>query len=384
MRLCFVTGSRADYGLLRPLISLAKDDASFEASILATGSHLSPEFGHTYREIERDGFPISERLEILVSSDTRVGVVKSMGLAMTGLADALPRIAPNAVVILGDRYEAFCAAAAAHVLHIPIVHLHGGEVTEGAYDDAFRHSITKMASLHLAAAEEYANRIKTMGEEPDRVFTVGAIGLDNLRNLDPIPRETLERDLGCVLGGEVFLVTFHPTTLDSEDAVAQVNELFAALDTYPEAVIIITKANADDQGRAINMEIERHAASHPGRVLAFDSLGRHRYLSLMKLCRAVVGNSSSGIIEAPTAGVPTVNVGDRQKGRLRAASVIDCHCGCESIKAALQQACSTEYGALARMSVNPYENGHTAVRALEIIRNGSNLLARRKKFNDTW
>ncbi|MCE1157184.1 MAG: UDP-N-acetylglucosamine 2-epimerase [Spirochaetia bacterium] len=362
-RIAVFTGSRAEYGLLRPVIAglLARPD--FQTFLLVTGMHLSPEFGMTVREIENDGFPIAEKIEILLSSDTSVGTGKSMGLAMISISEAFARMSPDLVVILGDRFEALCAAIAATLARVPIAHIHGGELTQGAIDDAFRHSITHMSYLHFAATERYRRRIIQMGESPERVFNVGALGVEIARKMTLRDRRSLEADLGFDLSRDFLLVTFHPATLDLEPAETQAEALLAALDRFPAYAVVFTKANADAHGRAVNACIEAYVQKNPQRSSVFTSLGQERYLSLASFCKAVVGNSSSAIIETPSLGVPTVNIGNRQNGRERMPLVFDCVATTDDIVCAIRKALACKKEPVR----NPYEGGDTSGRIVAII-----------------
>ncbi|MBS3964066.1 MAG: UDP-N-acetylglucosamine 2-epimerase (hydrolyzing), partial [Methylomonas sp.] len=323
-KICVVTGSRADYGLLYWLMKDIQADAGLELQLVATGMHLSPEFGSTWQQIAADGFNISHKVEMLLSSDTPVGISKAMGLSLIGFADALAALQPDIVVVLGDRFEIFAAAQAAMNLRIPLAHIHGGELSEGAVDDAIRHALTKLSHLHFTATETYRHRVIQLGEQPERVFNVGAPGLDNIHRLPLLDRAALEDSIGFRLGAKNFLVTFHPVTLEKQTAGEQFEALLQALDGFDDAHILFTHSNADADGRAMAGLIEAYRAKHPDRVAVFVSLGSVRYLSAMRHVDAVVGNSSSGIIEAPALGVATVNIGDRQRGRLCANSVIHC------------------------------------------------------------
>lgn len=367
-KICIVTGTRAEYGLLKPLIDGIGQDGAFELQVVATGTHLSPEFGLTIAGIERDGVKVDEKIEMLLSSDTAVGVGKSMGLALIGFADALARLKPDVMVLLGDRYETLCAAAAALVSKVPIAHLHGGELTEGAFDESIRHAITKFSYLHFAATERYRRRIIQMGEAPERVFNVGAIGIDNINKLPLLDRDTLEADLGVKFAKQNVLVTFHPVTLDTMPPEAQVEQLLLALDEFPQVYTIFTKANADAGGRIINRIVESYVDTNSHRSVLFSSLGQLRYLSLMQMCDAVVGNSSSGIIEAPSLKVPTVNIGARQKGRERAKSVLDCAENSASIVDAVKMALGFEFQTVAKNCTNPYGSGGVAEMICTVLR----------------
>ena len=310
-KVCVITGTRAEYGLLKPLITKINNDSEMKLQLVVTGMHLSPEFGLTYKEIEQDGFEITERNEMLLSSDTPNGITKSIGLGMIGFADIFTRIKPDMVIILGDRYEALAAGTAAMVHRIPIAHIHGGELTEGVMDDSIRHAITKMSMLHFTAAEEYRKRVIQMGEEPDRVFYVGALGIENIKTQKLLSKSELAQSVGFSPDDSYIVVTFHPVTLEINTAGEQFDKLLGALDVYKEYYIIFTMANADTNGRIINQKIEEYVSRNKGRAVAFTSLGMMRYLSALKYCEMVIGNSSSGILEAPSFKIPTVNIGDR-------------------------------------------------------------------------
>lgn len=368
-KICIVTGTRAEYGLLMPLLEQIKQAEDLELQLLVTGMHLSPEFGLTYKLIEADGYTINEKVDILLSSDTPVGISKSMGLGMIGFAESFDRLQPDMVVLLGDRYETFVAATAASVARIPIAHLHGGETTEGAFDEAFRHAITKMSWLHFTSAEEYRKRVIQLGESPERVFNVGAIGIENIRKMPLMNKDELEKSLGITFQKELLLVTFHPVTLEDATSEVQFRNLISALDTIENTTIIFTKANSDTDGRIINEMIDDYTNEHLENTLAFTSMGQLRYLSAMKLASAVVGNSSSGIIEASSFKVPTVNIGDRQKGRMQAKSVINCEPNKEEICKALQVALSDEFSNQLADIKNPYGDGKVSGKIIEVIRN---------------
>lgn len=344
-RIAVVTGTRAEYGLLYWLIRSLHEDAEVELQLVVTGMHLSPEFGLTVRDIERDGFPIADRVEMLLSSDTPEGIAKSIGLGTIGFADTFRRLRPDVLVLLGDRFEMLAAAQAAMVARIPIAHLHGGESTFGLIDEAIRHAVTKMAHLHFVAAEDYGRRVIQMGEQPDRVFVHGTPGLDHLAGMDWMSRQDLSDSLGLALGSPLFLVTYHPVTLDDGSAESM-EALLTALDAFPEASIVFTWPNADTGGRVLISMIEAYVARNPHRATAVASLGQRRYLSAMRLADAVIGNSSSGLTEAPALRRPTVNLGERQDGRLKADSVVDCAESPEEIVAAIRHALSPEMQAV--------------------------------------
>jgi GDP/UDP-N,N'-diacetylbacillosamine 2-epimerase (hydrolysing) len=383
-KICVVTGTRADYGLFYWLLKEIQADKELELQIIATGMHLSPEFGLTYRIIEQDGFSINEKVDMLLSSDTTVAVTKSMGLAMIGFADALERLKPDIVVILGDRTEAMSAAQSAMVARIPIAHLHGGEVTEGAIDEAMRHSITKMAHLHFVAAEPYRKRVIQLGEDSERVFQYGSLGIENIRRLHLLNRTELETALDLSFGAVNFLVTYHPVTLLQGDSVQAMSNILSALDTFSQAQIIFTKPNSDSEGRILIEMIEQYANRNPNRVKVFTSLGQINYLSAIQQCDVVIGNSSSGLIEVPAFKKPTVNIGQRQGGRLKAASVIDCETTRDSIVFAIQQALSEPFKQTLDNVESPYEEGMTSVRIKEKLKHVDLTHILQKKFNDLY
>lgn len=366
-RICVVSGTRADYGLLYWLMQELRDDPAIELQLVVTGAHLSPEFGLTYRVAEADGFEIAAKVEMLLSGDTPVAVAKSMGLATIGFGEVFDRLRPDLLVVLGDRFEILAAAQAAMLTRVPIAHIHGGETTEGAIDEAIRHALTKMAHLHFTAAEPYRRRVIQLGEHPDRVFNVGALGLDNMRRLKLLTRPELEGELGIVLSQPLFAVTYHPATLQSQDPSIPMAALLSALEQFPSAALVLTGANADPRGRVINDMIGQFVARYPGRAVAATSLGQLRYLSLLRHADCVIGNSSSGILEAPAIGTPTVNVGDRQRGRLRPASVIDTEESADRIVAAIRRALTPEFRAVAATCATPFGDGHAAERIKDIL-----------------
>lgn len=355
-----VTGTRAEFGLLSGLMKLLQDDCELELQVLATGMHLSPEFGLTYQQIEEEGFHIDLKVEMLLSSDTPAGIVKSMGIGLIGFADAFQELAPDMIVLLGDRFEALAAAQAALMMRIPIAHIHGGETTVGAVDESIRHSITKMSALHFTASEEFKHRVVQLGENPSRVFVTGAPGIDNISKMQLLPLDDMEARLEMHLRDGFFLVTYHPETLSKGSVEDAVTHLLDALDRFPEKKVVISKANADAAGRTINNLIDRYAQAQPERVRARTSLGQLLYLSCLKACDVVVGNSSSGIIEAPVLKVPTVNIGDRQAGRLRAESIIDCAEDTASIEAAIRSALSPEFKRGLSKVESRYGNGNAS------------------------
>lgn len=336
MKICVMTGTRAEYGLLYPLMKKIKEDDAFQLQLVVTGMHLSPEFGNTYEQIERDGFVIDEKVEMLLSGDSANSVVKSIGLATIGFADAFTRLRPDLLIILGDRFEMLAAAQAALIMQIPIAHLHGGECTYGAYDDAIRHSITKMATWHFTSTASHRKRVIQLGENPERVFNVGAIGIENVMTIDLLTKASLYEQLSVDENKPLFLITYHPETNGETGGIFK---LLAALENYPEVNLLFTKSNADNGGRAINEAIQQFVNDHPNAQL-YDSLGQLRYLSAVKHAQVVIGNSSSALIEGPYLETPTVNCGTRQKGRERPSSVFDVALRTEDIVDAIEQALS--------------------------------------------
>ena len=380
-KICVVTGTRAEYGLLRWVMEGIRTTPGLELQIVVTGMHLSPEFGLTYREIERDGFPINYKVEMLLSSDTPVGLAKAMGLGMIGFGDALSVLRPDIMLVLGDRFEVFAAAAAAMVARTPIAHLHGGEATEGLIDEPIRHSITKMAHLHFVAAEEYRRRVIQLGEQPDRVFFVGGLGIDNIKKLRLLGREELEVTLGFKLGRKNLLVTFHPVTLENASSQIQMEELLVVLDTLVDTHIIFTMPNADTDGRALMNIVEQYVTQHSNSRV-FTSLGQLRYLSCMKYVDGMIGNSSSGLIEAPSFRIGTVNIGDRQRGRLKAASVIDCLPERTAIRGAIERLYAPEFQEILRSVRNPYGDGGASEQVVATLANVSLGDIVKKRFFD--
>jgi len=367
-RICIFTSTRAEYGLLRGLIQSLAATENIQLQLLVSGSHLSSEFGLTIEEIRNDGFNPDENIEILLSSDTPQAICKSMGLALMGYGEALNRLRPDILIILGDRYEAFCAAASAQICRIPVGHIHGGEATEGLIDEAFRHSITKMAHLHFPSYEGYRRRIIQMGESPERVFNVGSLGVENIRKISILSREDLGKTIDLSLDGPFFLVTFHPVTLETTTSGEQIQALLNALNKFSGFNVIFTKANADTDGRIVNQMIDKYCDIHKESCFAVSSLGTQRYLSVMKLAELVIGNSSSGVIEAPSFKIPTINIGDRQKGRLRPLSVIDCLPKEKAIESAITLALSEKFRLSLKNMKNPYEKVGTAQAIKDVLR----------------
>lgn len=381
-KICVVTGSRAEYGLLYWLMKEIQDDSALELQVIVTGMHLSPEFGLTWKQVEQDGFIIHRKVEMLLSSDTPVGISKSIGLGVIGFADALECLRPDVLVVLGDRFEIFAACQAAMTHRIPIAHIHGGEITEGAVDDAIRHAITKMSHLHFTATESYRQRVIQLGEQPQRVFNVGAPGLDNIFRLQLLDKPQLEQAIGFKLGKRNLLVTFHPVTLENATAASQFGNLLKALDCFDDSHIIFTLPNADADGRVIIGMIEQYRQRFPERIASFVSLGSLRYLSALKYMDAVIGNSSSGLIEAPAFKIGTINIGDRQKGRLCADSVIHCGPEVDAIVQAFNRLFSEKFQESLKTVENPYGNSGASAKIKELLKSQSLDGLLKKSFYD--
>lgn len=385
-KICIVTATRAEYGLLKPIIDKIHKSDKIELQLVATGMHLSPEFGLTYKEIEEEGYPIDQKIEMLLSSDTPVGVTKSMGVALMGFADYFAVKRPDVVVILGDRYEMLMVATAAMMTGIPIAHIHGGEKTEGAVDESIRHSITKMSHLHFTATEEYRRRVIQLGERSDRVFNVGALGVENARKVRLLSKEELEQQIGFCFSKPTIMVTYHPVTLETLTAGEQFADILSVIDKHKELSVIFTKANADTDGRIINQMIDEYVRENSDRCVAYTSLGQKRYLSALKYVDVVLGNSSSGLIEVPSFHIPTINIGDRQRGRACAKSVIHCGNATQEIEDALQKALSEEFRESLMTIENPYEKDGTSDKIIETICDALyNGIEIKKTFYDlTW
>lgn len=382
-KLVFVTGTRAEYGLLRPVLQKAFSDPELECQLLVTGAHLREDFGTTVNEIERDGFPIAAKLDILRFGHSREAVVQSVGLAVRLFGEWFATNPCDACVLLGDRYEMFAVASAAMLQNVPVVHISGGDVTYGAQDDAFRHCITKMASLHFPYCEQYRLRLLRMGEEPERVFNVGALGAENIHELKLLSKEELSEKFGFDFKKKYALVTYHPETLSSEPPKVQLSHLLTVLEEYPDLGLCITKANADVGGFEINAVLEQFAKRH-ARVLLVSSMGVQGYLSAMKGSCAVIGNSSSGVVETPEFGVPCVNIGQRQAGRIQCKNVISCEGDAASIRTAMAQALSPAFQSKASRTQSPFYRPDTSGKILELTKNAidSGLLRQPKRFFD--
>ena len=370
-KICVVTGSRAEYGLLRLVMQDIKDSEVLTLQVVATGMHLSPEFGLTFREMELDGFAIDRKVEMLTSSDTPVGIAKSMGLGMIGFADVFSELKPDLILVLGDRFEIFSAVSAALVARIPVAHIHGGEVTEGNFDEALRHSITKMSHFHYVAADDYRRRVIQLGEQPDRVFTVGGLGVDVIKRMELLSRTDLEDAIDFKFGEKNLVITFHPVTLEAETAVNQMTELLATLDNLDDTNLIFTWPNADTDGRTLGKMIEQFATEHSN-ARVYASLGQLRYLSCINQVDGVIGNSSSGLLEVPSFKKGTINVGDRQRGRLMASSIINCEPNQPSISASIKKLYSPDFKDSLSHVINPYGDGGASQRIVSTL--GSQVL----------
>lgn len=362
-----VTATRAEFGLLKPIITALKSIEEFETEVVVTGAHLSPEFGLTYREIQSEKIEITKKIEILLSSDTSIGISKSMGLAIISFAEYFDESRPDILLVLGDRYETLAVCCAAMNARIPIAHLYGGETTEGAIDEAIRHSITKMSYLHFTATEEYRSRVIQLGEHPDRVFTVGAMGVENAVRMHLLTKEELEESIRFSLDRPYAIVTFHPETLEKGSSQVQFEKVMKVLEKHRELKYIFTKANADADGRIINKMIDEFVIQNSDSV-CFDSLGSLRYLSAVKYAYMVIGNSSSGLIEVPSFKIPTVNIGERQRGRIYADSVINCSVDENGIDKAIMLASSESFRNEVVNVKNPYGDGNTSMKVVSILR----------------
>ena len=380
-KICVVTSTRAEYGLLYWLLKEIKADSELELQIIATGMHLSPEFGLTYKEIEKE-FKIDKKIEILGSSHSKLDICTEMAKVYEKFAPAFSELKPDILVLLGDRYEIFGVASVASIMQIPIAHIHGGETTQGAFDEAFRHSITKMSHIHFAATREYANRIIQLGEEPSRVFNVGGPGIENIKKLNLLNKDEFEKSINFKLAKKNILITFHPATLENSSAREQFNELLKALDELDDTNFIFTKANSDTDGDVINKMIDEYVSENSQKAVAFASLGQLRYLSAIKFVDIVLGNSSSGLLEVPSFKKATINIGDRQKGRARASSVIDVRPDKEEILATMKRAYSKEFEQTLKDTINPYDGGNPSKKMVKILKETKLDGILKKKFYD--
>ena len=366
-KVCVITGTRAEYGLLYWLMKEIQSDKDMQLQLIVTGMHLSSEFGLTYKEIEKN-FKIDKKVEMLLSSDTVLGISKSMGLAQISFSEAYEELAPDILIVLGDRYEIFSAVSSAMISRIPIAHISGGEVTEGVIDEAIRHAITKMSHLHFVSTEEYKNRVIQLGEHPNRVFNLGAIGIDNINKLKLFSKNEFVKSIDFSLNKKNILVTFHPVTLEKSTSKEQFQELLNSIDELEDTNIIFTKSNSDTDGRVINQMIDAYV-SRNNNTVSFISMGQVRYLSALKFVDAVVGNSSSGLTEAPIFGIGTINIGDRQKGRINLVSVINCNPTKESISNAFNELYSERFQKALNVVKSPYGNGGTSEKIKNIVKN---------------
>lgn len=366
-KICVLTATRAEYGLLKPVILKLMKVPEFDVYVAVTGAHLSPEFGVTYKEIERDGIVIDEKIDILLSGDSPAAISKSMGLAIIGFADYFSKLNPDMLLVLGDRYETLAVCCAGMNQRIPIAHLYGGETTEGLIDECIRHAITKMSYLHFTSTEQYRRRVIQLGEHPDRVFNVGAIGVENIHNETLLTKSELEAALNFKLDKPYAVVTFHPVTLEDNTSREQFQELLEACNQHKDMKYIFTKANSDANGRIINYLIDSYVGKNSNCVV-FTSLGTKMYLSSLKYCAMVIGNSSSGIVEVPSFGKPTINIGDRQRGRLQADSIINCDPKSDSIGNAIKLAKTKDFCEKAKNTINPYEKNNTSDHIVSVIK----------------
>nr|WP_314993505.1 UDP-N-acetylglucosamine 2-epimerase [uncultured Capnocytophaga sp.] len=380
-KICVITGTRAEFGLLRPLIELINKDKNLQLQLIATGMHLSPEFGYTLDEIIAAGFVVDKKVECSLSSDTSVGVSKTIALAISGFADALESLQPDLVVVLGDRTEILGAVIAAGMANIPIAHLHGGETTEGAYDEAIRHSITKFSHLHFTSTEAYRKRVIQLGEHPDTVFNVGAIGLDAIKKLKLLNREEFENSIGFKLKKRNILITYHPVTLEKEAPIETFENILTALNELTDTTLIFTHANSDKNGRIINKLITEYVDAHKDKAVAFKSLGQLRYLSALQFVDFVIGNSSSGILEVPAFHIPTINIGDRQRGRICNESVINSNNSLEDIKKSITFALDKTFRKKIQQQELLYGNGTTAEKIIQIIKEHNHISIKKSFYN---
>ena len=368
-KICVVTGTRAEYGLLSRLMRMIKESDQTRLQVVATNMHLSPQYGNTYKEIESDGFVIDKRVPIIdeTAPNDSHSTVLEMSRALSGFADAYSELNPEMLVVLGDRYEILAAAAAALIMRIPIAHISGGDVTEGAFDDAIRHSITKMSQLHFPSTEEYRKRVIQLGEQPDRVFNVGALGVENIKKMPLKSKEEIEKEIDFKIDNNTILVTYHPVTLGNRTAKDDIEDFVAALEERKELRVIFTMPNSDTGGQFIVDAINDFIAKNPERAKAYKSLGVVRYLSVMKQVTAVVGNSSSGLVEVPSFAIPTLNIGDRQKGRLAADSVYNCAPDKKAVLKGLEVVLSPTFRQKAAKTHNPYEKENTAQMIFDVV-----------------
>ncbi|MEG0012030.1 MAG: UDP-N-acetylglucosamine 2-epimerase [Muribaculaceae bacterium] len=368
-KICIATGTRADWGLLSGIAKELKKRSDVELQIVATNMHLSPKFGNTYKEIVSAGFKINCHVPLLDDNNTPCDTVRSMSIAMTGFANAFDELKPNLLVILGDRYEMLAVASVALIYRIPVAHIAGGAISQGAYDESIRHAITKMSHIHLTETEEYRRRVIQLGEEPTHVINTGAIGVYNIKHAPFLSKEEIEKEVGLTIDKNTLLVTFHPATLETIEPGIQCENMLKALDSHSECNIIFTYPNNDTNGKIIIKLIEKYATQHPDRCVVFPSLGQLKYLSVLRYAGAVVGNSSSGIVEVPSMGIPTLNIGIRQQGRLSAESVVNCGVEIEDITKGLDLILSNEIRNIAQTIVNPYDQPDSMNKIIDALCN---------------
>lgn len=380
LKVCVVTGTRAEYGLLYWLLKEIQNDKELELQLVVTGSHLEEEFGNTYKEIEKE-FTINTKVNLDLKDDSTLGIANSMALGQIGFTKAFLDLKPDLIVLLGDRYEIFVAASSALICKIPVAHIHGGELTQGAYDDAFRHSITKMSHLHFTATEEYKNRVIQLGEQPKFVFNVGGLGIENIKRLQLLPKEEFEKSIDFKLNKKNIIVTFHPETLSNQSSKEQFQNILDALSELENTNIIFTKANGDTDGKIINQMIDEYVSNNSNSI-AFTSMGQLRYLSALQYMDAMVGNSSSGILEAPSFKLPVVNIGDRQTGRIKASNIIDCSNNLNEIKTAINNALSNEFKNEIKNMISPFDNGNCSKSLIKIIKSSKLNYLINKEFHN--
>lgn len=381
-KICVFTGTRAEYGLLYWLIKGIHDDELFDLQLIVSGMHMSPEFGLTYKQIESDGFFINKKVEILLSSDSSVGVSKSIGLGVISFAECLDELKPDLLIVLGDRFEVFSIVTAAMISRIPVAHFHGGESTEGLIDEPIRHSVTKMSHLHFTSTEFYRNRVIQLGEQPKNVYNVGALGIESINKLKLLKRNDFELSINKQLLKLNVLITFHPVTLETFSSEVQFKELLKSLDKLEDCLLIFTKANADTDGRIINSLIDDYVVKNCPKAIAFTSMGQLRYLSALQHVDIVIGNSSSGLLEAPSFNIPTINIGDRQRGRVLAETVINCDPETLSINGAIKKALSQDFIDSIKYCKNPYGEGNPSESVIEILKKVELKNLIKKKFYD--
>lgn len=381
-KVCVITGTRAEYGLLYWTLKALQKDPSIELQLCVTGMHLSPEFGLTYKQIEEDGFIINSKVETLLSSDSSQGISKSIGLGIIGFSDAFEQLQPDIILVLGDRFEIFAAVSAAMCFRIPVAHCHGGEATEGVIDESIRHSITKMSHIHFTSTKEYKNRVIQLGESPKNVFNTGALGIENINLLKLFSKTEFEKSIGRKLAKKNVLITFHPVTLEKETSEEQFSNLIETLNEFEDLFLIFTYPNADNEGRIIIKMIDEYTKNNPNKSVSFISMGQLRYLSALQYVDFVIGNSSSGIIEVPSFKIPTINIGDRQKGRVMSASIINCLPTKKAIANAIKKAIAPLFKSEIKNISNPYDNGNSSATIVKKLKEIEiNKLLKKEFFN---